>query len=113
MTRTPKRRTAPASSPAAKALEKAVKPAEFVGQTLERALDPLTSVLKRAALQRAEARHPPVRGPRRAGPRPRPSTARPRRSPRSPCRSRPSRRSQGSSSRPAAPASTSRCATTS
>jgi glutamate N-acetyltransferase/amino-acid N-acetyltransferase len=31
-----------------------VKPAELVGQTLERALDPLASVLKRAALQRAD-----------------------------------------------------------
>jgi glutamate N-acetyltransferase / amino-acid N-acetyltransferase len=39
---------------AAKALEAAVKPAEIVGQTLERALDPLASALKRAALKRAD-----------------------------------------------------------
>ncbi|HEX7760860.1 MAG TPA: bifunctional ornithine acetyltransferase/N-acetylglutamate synthase, partial [Caulobacteraceae bacterium] len=39
---------------AAKALEAAVKPAEIVGQTIERALDPLASALKRAALNRAE-----------------------------------------------------------
>ena len=42
------------ASPAAKALEAASKPAELVTQTIERALDPLTSVLKRAALQRAD-----------------------------------------------------------
>ena len=30
------------------------KPVEVVGQTLERALDPLTSALKRAALKRAD-----------------------------------------------------------
>jgi glutamate N-acetyltransferase/amino-acid N-acetyltransferase len=39
---------------AAKALEAAVKPVEVVGQTIERALDPLASALKRAALRRAE-----------------------------------------------------------
>ena len=39
---------------AAKALEAAAKPAEIVGQTLERAFDPLASALKRAALKRAE-----------------------------------------------------------
>lgn len=37
-----------------KALEVAAKPVEVVGQTLERALDPLASALKRAALRRAE-----------------------------------------------------------
>src|SRR5205814_172045 len=41
---------------AAKALEAASRPAEIVGQTLERALDPLTSALKRAALNRAHRR---------------------------------------------------------
>ncbi len=41
MTRKPTPRNAPPA-----------KPAEIVGQTLERALDPLTSVLKRAALKR-------------------------------------------------------------
>ena len=57
MTRSPKapaRRKPPA---AAKTLGAGVKPGELVGQvgqTLERALDPLTSVLKRAALQRAD-----------------------------------------------------------
>ena len=35
----------------------AVKPADLVGQTLERAFDPLATVLKRAALQRADRRH--------------------------------------------------------
>ena len=39
----------PRPSPAAKALEAAAKPAEIVGHTLERALDPLASALKRAA----------------------------------------------------------------
>jgi glutamate N-acetyltransferase / amino-acid N-acetyltransferase len=38
----------------AKALEAAVKPVEAVGQTLERAFDPLATALKRAALRRAE-----------------------------------------------------------
>ena len=38
---------------ASKALEAAAKPVEAVGQTLERAFDPLTSALKRAALRRA------------------------------------------------------------
>src|SRR5262249_35005562 len=51
-TRPPKRQR-PASA-AAKALEAAVRPAELVGQTIERALDPLAGVLKRAALQRAD-----------------------------------------------------------
>ena len=40
--------------PASKALEAAAKPVEVVGQTLERAFDPLASALKRAALRRAE-----------------------------------------------------------
>jgi glutamate N-acetyltransferase/amino-acid N-acetyltransferase len=47
----------PRSTPAgkaAKALEAAAKPAEIVGHTLERALDPLASALKRAALKRAD-----------------------------------------------------------
>jgi glutamate N-acetyltransferase/amino-acid N-acetyltransferase len=39
---------------ASKALEVAAKPVEVMGQTLERALDPLTSALKRAALKRAD-----------------------------------------------------------
>jgi glutamate N-acetyltransferase/amino-acid N-acetyltransferase len=41
-------------SSAAKALEAAAKPVEVVGQTLERAFDPLASALKRAALRRAD-----------------------------------------------------------
>jgi glutamate N-acetyltransferase/amino-acid N-acetyltransferase len=41
-------------TPAAKALEVAAKPVEVVGQTLERAFDPLASALKRAALRRAD-----------------------------------------------------------
>ncbi|HZZ35164.1 MAG TPA: bifunctional glutamate N-acetyltransferase/amino-acid acetyltransferase ArgJ, partial [Caulobacteraceae bacterium] len=45
------------SRAAARALEAAVKPAEIVGQTLERALDPLASALKRAALNRAQRQH--------------------------------------------------------
>ena len=58
MTRPPASKTPPARlagrNPAAKALEAASKPAEIVGQTIERALDPLASALKRAALNRAE-----------------------------------------------------------
>jgi glutamate N-acetyltransferase / amino-acid N-acetyltransferase len=42
------------SKSASKALEVASKPVEVVGQTLERAFDPLTSALKRAALKRAD-----------------------------------------------------------
>jgi len=38
----------------ARALEAAAKPAEMVGQAVERALDPLASVIKRAALKRAQ-----------------------------------------------------------
>jgi glutamate N-acetyltransferase/amino-acid N-acetyltransferase len=40
--------------PAAKVLEAAAKPVEAVSQTFERAFDPLTSALKRAALKRAD-----------------------------------------------------------
>ena len=58
MTRTPAAKPQGRKSGAAKALDAAVKPAErvgqAVGQTIERALDPLASVLKRAALQRAD-----------------------------------------------------------
>jgi len=36
------------SNPAAKALEAAARPAEIVGATIERALDPLASAIKRA-----------------------------------------------------------------
>ena len=42
------------SAAAARALEVAAKPVEVVGQTLERAFDPLASALKRAALRRAD-----------------------------------------------------------
>ena len=38
----------------ARALEAAAKPAEMVGQAVERALDPLASAIKRAALKRAQ-----------------------------------------------------------
>jgi glutamate N-acetyltransferase/amino-acid N-acetyltransferase len=41
------------AKPAAKVLEAAARPVEVVGQTLERAFDPLASALKRAALKRA------------------------------------------------------------
>ena len=40
------------SNPAAKALEAASRPVEAVGHTLERALDPLASAIKRAGLKR-------------------------------------------------------------
>jgi glutamate N-acetyltransferase/amino-acid N-acetyltransferase len=53
MTRKPSKSVA-GLKPAAKALEAAAKPVEVVGQTLERAFDPLTSALKRAALRRAD-----------------------------------------------------------
>ena len=43
-----------APKPASKVLEAATRPVEVVGQTLERAFDPLTSALKRAALKRAD-----------------------------------------------------------
>jgi glutamate N-acetyltransferase/amino-acid N-acetyltransferase len=51
MTRKPAK-TIRARKPAAKVL--AAKPVEVMGQTLERALDPLASALKRAALKRAD-----------------------------------------------------------
>jgi glutamate N-acetyltransferase/amino-acid N-acetyltransferase len=59
VTRTPKpapkaKAPAKAKTPAAMALEAAAKPVEVVGQTIERALDPLASALKRAALKRAD-----------------------------------------------------------
>ena len=47
----PKKRAPSASAKAAKPI---ARPGELVSQTLEKALDPLTSVLKRAALQRAD-----------------------------------------------------------
>jgi glutamate N-acetyltransferase/amino-acid N-acetyltransferase len=54
------------SAAASKALEVAAKPVEVVGQTLERAFDPLTSALKRAALRRADRQarqfEPPAAG---------------------------------------------------
>src|SRR6185503_8379413 len=43
-----------AQKPGAKVLEAAARPVEVVGQTIERAFDPLTSALKRAALKRAD-----------------------------------------------------------
>ena len=51
MTRKPTTRSARRSrrSPPPRPLEAAAKPVEAVGQTLERAFDPLTSALKRAA----------------------------------------------------------------
>ena len=51
MSRKPAKPKAPPSKLAAKP---AAKPVEVVGQTLERALDPLTTALKRAALKRAD-----------------------------------------------------------
>jgi glutamate N-acetyltransferase/amino-acid N-acetyltransferase len=66
VTRTPSRKSHKSPSAAAKALEVAVKPAELVGQTLERALDPLASVLKRAALQRADRHSRPHDAPAEA-----------------------------------------------
>jgi glutamate N-acetyltransferase/amino-acid N-acetyltransferase len=53
MTRKPKRNVR-GLKPASKALEGATNPVDVVGQTLERAFDPLTSALKRAALKRAD-----------------------------------------------------------
>ena len=50
----PKSAPAKPKKPAAKALEAAARPVEVVGQTLERAFDPLASALKRAALKRAD-----------------------------------------------------------
>ncbi len=54
MTRKPVKPSAAPRTPAAKALEAAARPVEVVGQTLERALDPLATALKRAALKRAD-----------------------------------------------------------
>ena len=56
MTRKPTTPKRPATrpTPAAKALEAASKPVEAVSQAVERAFDPLTSALKRAALKRAD-----------------------------------------------------------
>src|SRR6185437_15124797 len=57
MSRKPAKPPAPKPAPpkpAAKVLEAAARPVEVVGQTLERAFDPLASALKRAALKRAE-----------------------------------------------------------
>jgi glutamate N-acetyltransferase/amino-acid N-acetyltransferase len=56
MTRKPTtpKRPAKRPTPAAKALEAASKPVEAVSQAVERAFDPLTSALKRAALKRAD-----------------------------------------------------------
>jgi glutamate N-acetyltransferase/amino-acid N-acetyltransferase len=56
MTRKPKtpKRAAGPMKPASKVLEAAAKPVEAVSQTFERAFDPLTSALKRAALKRAD-----------------------------------------------------------
>ncbi len=56
MSRKPKSASAKASKApkAAKARTAPAKPVEVVGQTLERAFDPLASALKRAALKRAE-----------------------------------------------------------
>src|SRR3569623_723374 len=54
MTRKPAPKASNAKKPAAKALEAAARPVEVVGQTLERAFDPLASALKRAALKRAD-----------------------------------------------------------
>src|SRR5262249_41675191 len=53
---------------------RAAKPVDVVGQTLERALDPLTSALKRAALRRADRqahafdREPAAAASAKAGP---------------------------------------------
>ena len=55
---TPKRSAKP-PTPAAKALEAAAKPVEAVGHAVERAFDPLTSALKRAALKRADKQATP------------------------------------------------------
>src|SRR5580692_9813385 len=56
MTKPPTRTRTPPAAPPAKASPKvaAAKPAELVGQTLERALDPLRSAWKSAALRRAD-----------------------------------------------------------
>nr|QQZ51223.1 hypothetical protein JKL49_09005 [Phenylobacterium glaciei] len=65
-------------TPAAIALEVASKPVEAVGHTIERALEPLNTALKRATQKRADKQAEPAA----------PATRRP---PRAPCRSRPGR----------------------
>ena len=52
--KTPDKASAKAKSPAEIAFEVASKPVEAVGHTIERALDPLATALKRAALNRAD-----------------------------------------------------------
>ncbi len=54
MSRKPTKPESSAKALPAKALEVAAKPVEAVGQAVERALDPLASVLKRASLKRAQ-----------------------------------------------------------
>ncbi|WP_293678592.1 bifunctional glutamate N-acetyltransferase/amino-acid acetyltransferase ArgJ [uncultured Phenylobacterium sp.] len=54
MTRKPRSAAAKTKTAAAKPPPKAAKPAEVVSQTLERALDPLNTALKRAGLRRAD-----------------------------------------------------------
>ena len=49
----------PATNPAAKALEAAAKPAELVGQALDRAFEPVTTAFKRAT----QRREPPTPQP--------------------------------------------------
>jgi len=67
-------KTSSAKDLSAKALEVAAKPAEMVGQAVERALDPLASVLKRAALNRAQKQGGQFDAP---APAPAPSSAAP------------------------------------
>ena len=63
-----------ARTPAVKPANRAAKPVEVVGQTIERALDPLAAALKRAGLKRADkiarafdsATTAPAKGPRPA-----------------------------------------------
>lgn len=62
MTRKPTPKTPAAKAPAKKVspLEVAAKPVEAVGHTIERALDPLANVIKRAALKRGDKPSAPV-----------------------------------------------------
>lgn len=53
-------------SAAERALETAARPVEVVGQTLERALDPLASMMKRAGLRNADRRSRPHDAPAEA-----------------------------------------------
>ena len=107
----------PKPTKTAKALEVAAKPAEIVGHTLERALDPLASALKRAAFLRVEKQSrqfqapgspPAAQGaqrPVRARFRRWPCRFRPfRPSPASNCAGRPGRPLQDRARRPAADA---------